>query len=102
MARYSTESMERLFRTIADLRTPEECRDFFDDLCTVKELQDMAQRFETAILLDRGCSYQKNAETVRISTATISRVNRCLNYGAGGYRTAIARMAETEADRDDQ
>lgn len=102
MSRYSTESMERLFLTIAKLRTAEECRDFFDDLCTVKELQDMAQRFDTAILLDQGYSYQKIAETVSISTATISRVNRCLNYGAGGYRTAIARMAETEDDRDDQ
>jgi TrpR-related protein YerC/YecD len=94
--------MERLFRTIASLQTAEECRDFFDDLCTVKELQDMAQRYDTAILLDRGYSYQKIAETVSISTATISRVNRCLNYGAGGYRTAIARMAGTEDDSDDQ
>ena len=102
MARYSTESLEQLFRTIAKLRTPEECRDFFDDLCTVKELQDMSQRFDTAILLDRGYGYQKIAETVSISTATISRVNRCLNYGAGGYRMAIARLAETEDDCDDQ
>ena len=102
MPRYSTESTERLFRTIAALQTAEECRDFFDDLCTVKELQDMAQRFDTAILLDRGYSYQKIAESVSISTATISRVNRCLNYGAGGYRMALDRMAETEAGRDDQ
>ena len=102
MSRYSTESIERLFRAITDIRTPEECRDFFDDLCTVKELQDMSQRFDTAILLSQGCSYQKISDTVSISTATISRVNRCLNYGAGGYKAAIARMAETEAVHDDQ
>ena len=102
MAKFSTESMERLFRTITELRTPEECRDFFEDLCTVKELQDMSQRLDTAILLDRGYSYQKISETVSISTATISRVNRCLSYGAGGYKAAIARMAETETSHDDQ
>lgn len=102
MSRYSTESIDRLFRTITNIQTPEECRSFFEDLCTVKELQDMSQRLDTAILLDRGYSYQKISETVSISTATISRVNRCLNYGAGGYRTAIDRMAETEADNDDQ
>ena len=102
MSRYSTESIERLFRAIASIQTPEECRDFFDDLCTVKELQDMAQRFDTAILLSRGYSYQKISEAVSISTATISRVNRCLSYGAGGYKAAIARMAETETVHDDQ
>ena len=102
MSRYSTESIDRLFRTITNIQTPEECRSFFEDLCTVKELQDMSQRLDTAILLDRGYSYQKISETVSISTATISRVNRCLNYGAGGYRTAIDRMAETETDNDDQ
>ena len=102
MAEYYNESTERLFRVIADLRSPEECRAFFEDLCTIREIQDMAQRLDTAILLDRGQSYQKIADSVKVSTATISRVNRALNYGANGYRTAIDRMAETENHDDGQ
>jgi len=102
MPRYSSESMEQLYRTITDIRSVEDCRNFFEDLCTVKELQDMAQRLETAILLSRGYSYQKISDTVSISTATISRVNRSLTYGAGGYKTAIARMTETENNNADQ
>ncbi len=85
-------SARRLMQAIASLRTAEECSAFFEDLCTIKELQDMAQRFDTAQLLDQGLSYQKIARQVGISTATITRVNRCLNYGAGGYRLALERM----------
>ncbi len=85
-------STDRLFKTISELKTADECYAFFEDLCTIKEIQDMAQRFDTAILLDKGCSYQKIAEEVGISTATISRVNRCLSYGTGGYKEAINKM----------
>ena len=87
-----TESMDRLFDTILNLNTREECRAYLSDLCTVKELQDMAQRLDTAILLSRGCSYKKIMEQVEVSTATIGRVSKCLNYGAGGYREAIRRL----------
>ena len=96
MANYRSESTDRLFQILAELRTPEECRTFLEDLCTIKEIRDMAQRFETALLLDQGYSYQKIAGAVGISSATISRVNRCLTYGANGYRLAIDRLAETE------
>ena len=87
-------SVDRLFDTILNLKNREECYAYFEDLCTIKEVQDMAQRLDTAILLSQGCSYQKIVETVAVSTATIGRVSRCLNYGAGGYRTAIDRLEE--------
>ena len=89
-------SMDQLFQAICSLESKEDCYAFFEDLCTIKEMQDMAQRFDTAILLDQGMSYQKIAEQVGVSTATISRVNRCLHYGAGGYRKAIDQMKEKE------
>ena len=85
-------STDRLFKVIAGLKTEEECYAFFEDICTIKEIQDMVQRFDTAVLLDEGRSYNEIADEVGISTATISRVNRCLAYGAGGYRAAIDRM----------
>jgi TrpR-related protein YerC/YecD len=74
----------------------DECYAYFEDLCTVKELQDMAQRLDTAIALSEGTSYQTITRQVGISTATIGRVSRALNYGTGGYRTAIERLAGQE------
>ena len=94
MADYHTPSTARLFRTIAGITDPEECRAFFEDLCTIKEIQDMAQRLDTAVLLDQGLSYQKITEKVGVSTATISRVSRCLNYGTGGYQLVIDRIGD--------
>lgn len=93
---FRSESIDRLFQTILDLKSIEECYAYFEDLCTVKELQDMAQRLDTAILLSEGMSYQKIAETVAVSTATIGRVSKCLNYGSGGYRTVIQRLKTQE------
>ena len=94
-------SVTRLCRVMAKINTEEACRAFLEDLCTVRELQDMAQRFDTAVLLDQGCSYLKIAEKVGISTATISRVNRALVYGADGYRLAIDCLKKTEESHDD-
>lgn len=91
-----TKSMDRLFETMINLRTKEECRAYLEDLCTVKELQDMAQRLDTAILLSKGQSYKQIMEQVQVSTATIGRVSKCLNYGAGGYRSAIEKLEESE------
>ena len=87
-----SESLDRLFQTILNLKTTQECYAYFEDLCTIKELQDMAQRLDTAILLAEGRSYQKITEAIDVSTATIGRVSKCLNYGSGGYRTAIERL----------
>lgn len=91
-----TESMDRLFETILNLKDKEECRAYLEDLCTVKELQDMAQRLDTAVLLSRGYSYKKIMEQVDVSTATIGRVSKCLNYGSGGYRTVIGKLKSGE------
>ena len=102
MPSYCNESTQRLFSAISNIRTPEECRAFLEDLCTIREIQNMAQRLDTAILLDKGLSYQKISEQVDVSIATISRVNRALAYGANGYRTAIDRMTETENNNDNQ
>ena len=96
MDKLKNESTDRLFRTILNLKTLEECYSYFEDLCTIKELQDMAQRLDTAILLSQGYSYQKIQESIDISTATIGRVSKCLNYGTGGYRDAINKLKELE------
>lgn len=93
-----SESVDRLVEALVKLDSPEACYHFLEDLCTVKELQDMAQRLETAILLSEGVSYQKIAAETGISSATISRVNKCLLYGDGGYRAAIAKLKEGETN----
>ena len=96
MQKLHCESVDRLFRTILNLQTIEECYAYFEDICTIKELQDMSQRLDTAILLSKGMSYQKIAEQVSVSSATIGRVSKCLNYGSGGYKNAIEKLAATE------
>ena len=89
-----TESLNRLMEAISKLETREECFRFFEDLCTVKELQDMAQRLDVAVMLRDGANYQTISQKVNVSTATISRVSRCLNYGSGGYREALNKLTE--------
>ena len=93
---FHSESIDRLFDAIMNLNSREECYILFEDLCTIKEIQDMAQRLDTAIELSKGSSYQEIVKKVGISTATIGRVSKCLNYGKGGYRTAIERLAIRE------
>lgn len=89
MANYKTEATDRLFSVISELKTQEDCYAFFEDLCTIKEIQDMSQRLEVALQLSQGRSYQEvNADT-GVSTATISRVSKCLTYGSGGYSKAL-------------
>lgn len=81
-----------LFEAILSLRNPEECRAFFQDLCTVAELKAMAQRLEVAQLLDQGLIYNDILQRTGASSATISRVNRALQYGADGYKTVLPRL----------
>ena len=90
-------SADRLFEAILSLKDTDECYHFFEDICTITELRDMCQRLDTAFLIDEGIRYQKISEQIGVSTATISRVSRCLNYGAGGYRAVIDRMKEDKA-----
>ena len=92
MYRFRNESVDRLFQTILNLENIEECYEYFSDICTIKEVQDMAQRLDAAILLNEGLSYQKIAEQIEVSSATIGRVSKCLNYGSGGYKNAIKKL----------
>jgi len=92
MHQLQSESLDRLFDTIMKLESREECYRFFEDLCTVKELQDLGQRLDVAVLLNQGVNYTAISQQVNVSTATISRVSKCLNYGSGGYRQALERM----------
>ena len=87
-------SLDRLFRAIASLETKEEVAAFFEDVCTITELIDMSQRLETALMLDKGENYQTISKEIGISTATISRVSKCINYGSGGYKIVIDRLNE--------
>ena len=96
MHRFRNKSIVRLFQTMLNLESIEECYQYFSDICTIKEVQDMAQRLDTAILLSEGYSYQKIAEKVEVSSATIVRVSKCLNYGSGGYNKAIKKLTDSE------
>ena len=80
-----------LFEAVLSLESIEECAAFFEDICTIKEIQDLTQRLAVAHLLHDGEKYQVIEEKTGASTATISRVNKCLNYGSGGYRTVLER-----------
>ena len=81
-----------LYKAILQLKDEQECYDFFQDLCTVSELRSMEQRFEVASLLDDGMIYNKILESTGASSATISRVNRSLNYGTGAYTRLFDRI----------
>lgn len=91
------QTMDSLFQAIMKLETIEECSNFFEDLCTISELRAMEQRFQVAAMLDEGRIYSDIAKETGASTATISRVNKCLTYGSDGYRVVLDRMKHTEA-----
>ena len=86
-----------LYKAILKLETEEECYNFFQDLCTISEMRSMEQRFEVAKLLNEGMIYNDILERTGASSATISRVNRSLQYGSGGYSIVFDRMKEQEA-----
>ncbi|MBP3421138.1 MAG: TrpR YerC/YecD [Lachnospiraceae bacterium] len=88
------ESVDALFDAILTLENKEECYSFFDDLCTVNELLSLSQRFEVARMLQDKKTYLEIAEKTGASTATISRVNRSLNYGSDGYELVFGRMEQ--------
>ncbi|MCI5624882.1 MAG: YerC/YecD family TrpR-related protein [Clostridiales bacterium] len=89
-------SGDTLYRAVLTLKNEDESRRFFQDLCTVSELKAMEQRMEVAMLLDDGMIYSEVLDRTGASTATISRVNRSLNYGADGYKTVIPRLKGQE------
>ena len=88
------EKNERLYRAILALETEEECYAFFQDLCTIAELRSMGQRYEVATLLSEGMVYSDILERTGASSATISRVNRALLNGTGGYVSVLGKMKE--------
>ena len=87
-----TDAVDSLFDAVLCLQSREECYSFFEDLCTVNELLSLSQRFEVAAMLKDGKTYLEIAEKTGASTATISRVNRSLNYGNDGYELVFGRM----------
>ncbi|HHY21796.1 MAG TPA: hypothetical protein GX525_07915 [Bacilli bacterium] len=86
--------LDQLFNAILSLRDLEECYQFFDDLCTINEIQSLAQRLEVARMLRDGYTYHKIETETGASTATISRVKRCLNYGNDGYKMTLERIKD--------
>ena len=91
-----TPAVETLFEAIIQLKTVDECFDFFEDLATINEILSLSQRFEVARMLRQHKTYLEIAEKTGASTATISRVNRSLNYGCDGYDLAIQRIQEKQ------
>ncbi len=98
MAKIHTPEIERLMEVILNLDTKEEALSFFEDICTIKEIQDMSQRLQVAEMLHQNKSYIEISKVTGASTATISRVNKCLNYGSDGYKRALQRLYESEAE----
>ena len=90
------EQLKLLTEVLLSLKTEDEARSLLNDLCTIREMQDLGQRLEVALLLRRQMTYSDIARQTGASTATISRVNRCLVYGAGGYRTVLERLEKGE------
>ena len=91
-----TEAVDHLFEAILSLKDKEECYTFFEDVCTVNELLSLSQRFEVAKMLRDHKTYLEIAEKTGASTATISRVNRSLNYGSDGYELVFQRLDKEE------
>ena len=94
MEQWHSLTTDRLVNTLLKLENQEDCYALLADLCTVKEIKDMAQRLEVALLLKEGKSYQEISSDTGVSAATISRVSRCLNYGSGGYKMALEKMED--------
>ena len=96
MFQMKNDSLDRFFEAILKLDSIDDCYRFFDDVCTVKEIREIAQRLDVAKYLSEGKNYQEISAMTGASTATISRVNKCLNYGSGGYRSMLAKLKESE------
>lgn len=98
MTRQENKCKDTLYEAILTLKDIDECHQFFEDLCTVAELRAMEQRLEVALLLSDGMIYNDILERTGASSATISRVNRALNYGADGYQKVLPRIKATRRD----
>lgn len=95
-SKMKSEETDHLFKAILSLKTEEECYRFFDDLCTFSEIEAMSQRFEVASLLAAGKTFTQISQKIGVSSTTITRVNKCLCYGADGYKLLFDRVKEEE------
>lgn len=95
-AKFQNEEIDKLFDAILKLESREECYRFFEDICTIKEIQSMSQRFQVAYLLDQEKTYSEIEKITGASTATISRINKCLVYGAEGYKLILDKMKNSD------
>lgn len=85
-------NLQQFYKAILSLNNEEECRKFFDDVATIRETLDMSARLEVARMLNEGTVFSEISKETGASSATISRVNKCLTYGEGGYKTVLERM----------
>ena len=95
-SRFKREDIDELFKAILLLQDEEDCYRFFEDICTVNEIHAIAQRLQVAKLLSENKTYREIENIPKASTATISRINKCLVYGSDGYRRILERLAESE------
>ena len=96
------EQTDQLFRAILELNDLDECYAFFDDLCTIGEVQSLSQRLDVAVMLKKKHTYDKIQKETGASTATISRIRRCVDYGSGGYNTIVDRLNEKNESQSDE
>lgn len=98
MCNWHNDSTDGLCEALLSLKNRDECYAFLEDICTIKELLEMSQRLSVAKLLSQGMSYAQISQKTGVSTATISRISRCIEYGNGGYKMIIERLQEGEKD----
>lgn len=95
-SRIKRDDIDELFKAILSLENEEECYRFFEDICTINEIHSIAQRLQVAKHLSQKKTYGEIEELTKASTATISRINKCLQYGADGYRMILERISEDD------
>ncbi|MBR5452270.1 MAG: TrpR-like protein YerC/YecD [Clostridia bacterium] len=92
MAKFDKKQLQRLYNAVLSLKNADECDKFFEDICTIQELETIAQRLEVAGLIKDGKSYADISEQTGASTATVCRVGKCIKYGSGGYDIVLGRI----------
>ena len=95
-SKFKRDDIDELFKAILLLENEEDCYRFFEDICTINEIHSIAQRLQVARLLSEDKTYSEIESITKASTATISRINKCLVYGSDGYRRILERLAESE------
>ena len=93
-SKFKRDDIDELFEGILSLKAVDECYRFFEDICTINEINSIAQRLQVAKMLDNKCTYKEIEQETKASTATISRINKCLVYGADGYKIVLDNLAK--------